>query len=43
MVPPPLRQDSTPGAPHVFPAFAALLDEAGEALDSATRFIRTYL
>jgi epsilon-lactone hydrolase len=33
----------TPGVPHVFPAFAGLLDEADEALDSAARFIRTYL
>ncbi len=33
----------TPGVPHVFPAFAAVLDEAAEALDSGARFIRSYL
>ena len=30
----------TPGVPHVFQAFAALLDEAGAALNSAGAFIR---
>lgn len=29
----------TPGVPHVFQAFAGLLDEAGAALDEAGRFI----
>jgi hypothetical protein len=33
----------TPGVPHVFQAFAALLDEAGAALDSAGAFIRARL
>jgi monoterpene epsilon-lactone hydrolase len=33
----------TPGVPHVFQAFAALLDEAGAALDSAGAFIRANL
>ena len=33
----------TPGVPHVFQAFAALLDEAGAALDSAGAFIRAHL
>jgi monoterpene epsilon-lactone hydrolase len=33
----------TVGVPHVFPAFAALLDEAVEALDSGACFIRSYL
>ena len=31
--------DITPGVPHVFQAFAALLDEADAALDRAARFI----
>jgi monoterpene epsilon-lactone hydrolase len=30
-----------PGVPHVFQAFAAMLDEAGAALDAAAAFIRT--
>lgn len=29
-----------PGAPHVFQAYAALLDEAGAALDAAAAFVR---
>ena len=33
----------TPGVPHVFQAFAALLAEAGAALDSAGAFIRAHL
>lgn len=33
----------TPGAPHVFQAFAALLDEGDAALDNVTRFLETYL
>jgi monoterpene epsilon-lactone hydrolase len=35
--------DVTPGVPHVFPAFAGLLDEADTALDSAAHFIRSNL
>jgi monoterpene epsilon-lactone hydrolase len=31
----------TPGVPHVFQAYAALLDEAGAALDRASAFLRT--
>jgi monoterpene epsilon-lactone hydrolase len=31
----------TPGVPHVFQAYAALLDEAGVALDRASAFLRT--
>jgi epsilon-lactone hydrolase len=31
----------TPGVPHVFQAYAALLDEAGEALDRASSFLKT--
>jgi epsilon-lactone hydrolase len=33
----------TPGVPHVFQGFAALLDEAGTALDRAADFIKTHL
>jgi monoterpene epsilon-lactone hydrolase len=32
--------DITPGVPHVFQAFAAILDEGDAALNRATRFIR---
>ncbi|MCW2523116.1 MAG: alpha/beta hydrolase [Frankiales bacterium] len=32
----------TPGVPHVFQGFAALLDEAGEALDRASDFVTTH-
>ncbi|HEY0719338.1 MAG TPA: alpha/beta hydrolase [Streptosporangiaceae bacterium] len=32
--------DITPGVPHVFQAFAALLDEGDTALDRAARFIK---
>jgi epsilon-lactone hydrolase len=31
----------TPGVPHVFQAYAALLDEAGAALDRASSFLKT--
>jgi monoterpene epsilon-lactone hydrolase len=31
----------TPGVPHVFQAYAALLDEAGAALDRAAAFLKT--
>ncbi len=33
----------TPGVPHVFVSYAAMLDEAGEALGSAARFIDRHL
>jgi epsilon-lactone hydrolase len=33
----------TPGVPHVFQAYAALLDEAGAALDRAASFLNTQL
>lgn len=32
-----------PGAPHVFPGFAAMLDEGAEALDSLGRFLDGHL
>jgi epsilon-lactone hydrolase len=32
--------DITPGVPHVFQAFAALLDEGDAALDRAARFVK---
>ena len=32
--------DITPGIPHVFHAFAALLDEGDAALNRAARFIQ---
>lgn len=35
--------DVTPGAPHVFQGYAALLDEAGAALDRASAFVRAQL
>lgn len=33
----------TPGVPHVFQAFAAILDEADAALTSAGAFLRAHL
>jgi acetyl esterase/lipase len=33
--------DVTSGVPHVFQGFAAILDEAGEALDRASDFLKT--
>jgi epsilon-lactone hydrolase len=33
----------TPGVPHVFQAFAAILDEGDAALTSAADFLRTHL
>ncbi|MEO8906694.1 MAG: alpha/beta hydrolase [Microbacteriaceae bacterium] len=33
----------TSGAPHVFPAFAAMLDEGEDALNNAARFIRHHV
>jgi acetyl esterase/lipase len=35
--------DVTPGAPHVFQGFAAVLDEAAAALDRATDFVKAHL
>ncbi len=35
--------DVTPGVPHVFQAFAALLDEGAAALDRAGAFVRAHL
>jgi acetyl esterase/lipase len=35
--------DVTPGVPHVFQAYAGLLDEAGAALDRASAFLRAHL
>jgi monoterpene epsilon-lactone hydrolase len=35
--------DVTPGVPHVFQAYAGLLDEAGEALDRASTFLKAQL
>jgi monoterpene epsilon-lactone hydrolase len=35
--------DVTPQVPHVFQAFAGLLDEGGEALDRAAAFLRDHL
>ena len=33
----------TPGVPHVFQAFAAILDEGAAALDAAGEFLRAHL
>jgi epsilon-lactone hydrolase len=33
----------TPGAPHVFQGFAAMLDEGDAALTSAGEFLRAHL
>jgi epsilon-lactone hydrolase len=33
----------TPGVPHVFQAFAAVLDEGDAALDNVTRFLETHM
>ena len=33
----------TPGVPHVFQAYSAMLDEAGAALDRAGEFLSAYL
>ena len=38
-----VRLQVWPGVPHVFQAFAALLDEAGAALDEAAAFLRAGL
>jgi epsilon-lactone hydrolase len=39
----PVTLDVTPGVPHVFQAYAGLLDEAGAALDRASDFLKTQL
>jgi epsilon-lactone hydrolase len=39
----PVTLDVTPGVPHVFQAYAALLDEAGAALDRAADFLTAQL
>jgi monoterpene epsilon-lactone hydrolase len=39
----PITLDVTPGVPHVFQAYAALLDEAGAALDRASDFVNAQL
>jgi acetyl esterase/lipase len=39
----PVTLDVTPGVPHVFQAYAALLDEAGAALDRASDFVTAQL
>jgi monoterpene epsilon-lactone hydrolase len=36
----PVTLEVTPGVPHVFQAYAALLDEAGAALDRAASFVK---
>jgi epsilon-lactone hydrolase len=39
----PVTLDVTPGVPHVFQAYAGLLDEAGAALDRASEFLKSQL
>jgi monoterpene epsilon-lactone hydrolase len=39
----PVTLDVTPGVPHVFQGFAAMLDEGNAALDRAAAFLRTRL
>jgi acetyl esterase/lipase len=39
----PVRLEVTPGVPHVFQAYAGLLDEAGAALDRAADFLTAQL
>jgi monoterpene epsilon-lactone hydrolase len=39
----PVTLDVTPGVPHVFQAYAGLLDEAGAALDRASDFLHVQL
>jgi acetyl esterase/lipase len=39
----PVTLDVTPGVPHVFQAYAGLLDEAGAALDRAAAFLKAQL
>jgi acetyl esterase/lipase len=38
----PVTLEVTPGVPHVFQGFAAVLDEAGSALDQASSFLNTH-
>jgi len=38
-----VRLEVTPGVPHVFQGFAAMLDEGGAALASAGEFVRAHL
>ena len=38
-----VRLEVTPGVPHVFQGFAAMLDEADAALTSAGEFLRAHL
>jgi hypothetical protein len=37
----PVTLEVTPGVPHVFQGFAAVLDEGGAALDRASTFLET--
>jgi epsilon-lactone hydrolase len=39
----PVTLDVTPGVPHVFQAYAGLLDEAGAALDRGSDFLKSHL
>jgi acetyl esterase/lipase len=39
----PVTLDVTPGVPHVFQAYAGLLDEAGAALDRGSGFVKAQL
>jgi acetyl esterase/lipase len=39
----PVMLDVTPGVPHVFQAYAGILDEAGAALDRASAFLKAQL
>jgi monoterpene epsilon-lactone hydrolase len=39
----PVTLEVTPGVPHVFQAYAGLLDEAATALDRASEFLKTQL
>jgi monoterpene epsilon-lactone hydrolase len=39
----PITLEVTPGVPHVFQAYAAMLDEAGVALDRAAAFLQAQL
>lgn len=38
-----VRLEVTPGVPHVFQEFAAMLDEGDDALTSAGEFLRAHL
>jgi monoterpene epsilon-lactone hydrolase len=39
----PVTLEVTPGVPHVFQAYAALVDEAGAALDRGADFLNAQL